>query len=232
MMPFARRAGTHTRATSRTGRTPSSASTTSATTWPSRSTTSSSAATSFAIVDEVDSILVDEARTPLIISGEPETAAADVLPVRPRRHGARGRAAHAQDGEGRGRDRALGRRLPLRREVQDRLARAVDDRRRSSARSASTTSTTRATSSLVNHLMQALKAQSLYKRDVDYVVQDGRGQDRRRVHRPHHGGPALERGPPPGDRGEGGRRASARRTSRSRRSRSRTTSASTRSSPA
>src|SRR6266852_4607688 len=30
---------------------------------------------SFAIVDEVDSILVDEARTPLIISGEPETAA-------------------------------------------------------------------------------------------------------------------------------------------------------------
>ena len=31
---------------------------------------------SFAIVDEVDSILIDEARTPLIISGEPETAAA------------------------------------------------------------------------------------------------------------------------------------------------------------
>ena len=29
----------------------------------------------FAIVDEVDSILIDEARTPLIISGEPETAA-------------------------------------------------------------------------------------------------------------------------------------------------------------
>src|ERR671925_1968370 len=31
---------------------------------------------SYAIVDEVDSILIDEARTPLIISGEPETAAA------------------------------------------------------------------------------------------------------------------------------------------------------------
>src|SRR3990170_6280569 len=29
----------------------------------------------YAIVDEVDSILVDEARTPLIISGQPETAA-------------------------------------------------------------------------------------------------------------------------------------------------------------
>src|SRR5205823_11048703 len=30
---------------------------------------------SYAIVDEVDSILIDAARTPLIISGEPETAA-------------------------------------------------------------------------------------------------------------------------------------------------------------
>src|SRR5881275_1855520 len=30
---------------------------------------------SYAIVDEVDSILIDEARTPLIISGEPQTAA-------------------------------------------------------------------------------------------------------------------------------------------------------------
>src|SRR5437773_8909851 len=29
----------------------------------------------YAIVDEVDSILIDEARTPLIISGEPQTAA-------------------------------------------------------------------------------------------------------------------------------------------------------------
>ena len=48
----------------------------------------------------------------------------DVLRLRARREGARGRAAHPQGDEGRGRDRALGRRLPLRREVQDRLARA------------------------------------------------------------------------------------------------------------
>jgi preprotein translocase subunit SecA len=34
----------------------------------------------YAIVDEVDSILVDEARTPLIISGEPETAASTRAP--------------------------------------------------------------------------------------------------------------------------------------------------------
>ncbi len=32
-----------------------------------------------------------------------------------------------------------------------------------------------------------------------------RGQDRRRVHRPHHGGPPLVGGPAPGRRGQGGR---------------------------
>ena len=38
----------------------------------------------FAIVDEVDNILIDEARTPLIISGQPEQAA-DLLQLRPPR---------------------------------------------------------------------------------------------------------------------------------------------------
>ena len=37
----------------------------------------------FAIVDEVDNILIDEARTPLIISGAPEQAARPLLHVRP-----------------------------------------------------------------------------------------------------------------------------------------------------
>jgi preprotein translocase subunit SecA len=37
-----------------------------------RSTRWSSAAFNYAIVDEVDSILIDEARTPLIISGPAE----------------------------------------------------------------------------------------------------------------------------------------------------------------
>ena len=57
-----------------------------------------------------------------------------------------------------------------------------------------------------------------------------RGEDHRRVHRPHPRGPALVGRPAPGGRGQGGRARSARRTRRSRRSRSRTTSASTRSS--
>ena len=55
--------------TSPTAPTTSSASTTSATTCRCAPICGSSAATPYAIVDEVDSILVDEARTPLIISG-------------------------------------------------------------------------------------------------------------------------------------------------------------------
>ena len=61
-----------TRATSRTAPTTSSASTTCATTWRCAPSTGCSAASRYAIVDEVDSVLIDEARTPLIISGPVE----------------------------------------------------------------------------------------------------------------------------------------------------------------
>ena len=55
--------------TSRTARTTNSASTTCVTTWSTTSPRAVSVGLYFAIVDEVDSILIDEARTPLIISG-------------------------------------------------------------------------------------------------------------------------------------------------------------------
>jgi len=54
--------------------TTSSASTTCVTTWRGPETSSSSAGHGFCIVDEVDSILIDEARTPLIISGPADQA--------------------------------------------------------------------------------------------------------------------------------------------------------------
>ena len=78
----------------------------------------------FAIVDEVDSILIDEARTPLIISGQPEQAAETYysfarVVTRPRaRRGLRGRreAPHrGADRAGRRQGRARARRRePLR----------------------------------------------------------------------------------------------------------------------
>ena len=131
---------------------------------------------SYAIVDEVDSILIDEARTPLIISGEPETAAKIYHDFAPHREDARGRAEQAQD-EGPGRDgRPGGRRLPLRREAQDGLAgsSAIEKVERAlGVENLYDPSNVQ----LVNHLIQALKAEALYKRDVDYVVQDGEVRD-------------------------------------------------------
>ncbi len=99
----------------------------------------------YAIVDEVDSILIDEARTPLIISGEPETAARtyyDFARVVKTLEG-----VHVNSGrEGRGRLRG---RRRLRRSTRSsrRSRRASRRSRRSSARSGSRTSTTRGTRS-------------------------------------------------------------------------------------
>src|SRR6184192_1057895 len=121
----------------------------------------------YAIVDEVDSILVDEARTPLIISGEPEVAAQTYydfarlarglqgIPHDPLLKGGNPDADYEYDEKhktvapGQAAIDAVERVL--------RIESLYDPRN----------------SQLVNHLIQALKAESLYKRDVDYVIQDG-----------------------------------------------------------
>ena len=80
----------------------------------------------YAIVDEVDSILIDEARTPLIISGEPTTAAKtyyDFARVVKGLDGAQSKGTKLEDEL-----LAARARLPLRREAQDRLADRVGDR--------------------------------------------------------------------------------------------------------
>ena len=75
----------------------------------------------FAIVDEVDNILIDEARTPLIISGAPEQAADLYEQVRQARAADGGR----QEARGHGPEDQEGLhgrlRLRVRREAQDRL---------------------------------------------------------------------------------------------------------------
>ena len=127
----------------------------------------------FAIVDEVDNILIDEARTPLIISGQPEQAADLYYKF------ARARAkidGAGQEARGaRGQVEGLGGRLRLRarREAQDGRGRPSAASRRPRSSSASTTSTSPSTATSSTTCMQALKAESLYKRDVDYAVIDG-----------------------------------------------------------
>src|SRR4026209_1019311 len=127
---------------------------------------------SYAIVDDVDSILIDEARTPLIISGEPETAAKtyyDFARVVRELEGApltRKTMKGEDETELSGADYLYDEKFKTVSPAQvalDKVERALGIDNLYDPRNVQ----------LVNHLTQALKAQSLYRRDVDYVVQDG-----------------------------------------------------------
>ena len=126
----------------------------------------------YAIVDEVDSILIDEARTPLIISGEPETAAKtyyDFARVVRELDGApltRKAIKGEDETELSGADYLYDEKFKTVSPAQtalDKVERALGVDNLYDPRNVQ----------LVNHLTQALKAESLYKRDVDYVIQDG-----------------------------------------------------------
>ena len=132
----------------------------------------------FAIVDEVDSILIDEARTPLIISGPAEESTDlyyEVDRIIPRlKTGAVTRRRH----QGRGpRGARSDRRLHRRREAQDRHAdRERDgqgraDARRTGCRRAG--STTRRTCRCSTTSTRRCARHALFQRDVDYMVKDG-----------------------------------------------------------
>src|SRR5437763_4197281 len=122
---------------------------------------------SYAIVDEVDSILIDEARTPLIISGEPEVAAqlyydfarvANRLRAVPHDPLRKGEAEDA-DFEYDEKHKTI---APTQSGVE-KFERALGVDNLYDPRN----------SQLVNHMIQALKAQALFHRDKDYVIQDG-----------------------------------------------------------
>ena len=128
----------------------------------------------FAIVDEVDNILIDEARTPLIISGAPEQAAQTYYTF--------ARLAKQMDGvQAKEKLRSLG-------ESKDTSEADYDYEYDEKHKTVAPTErgVKRAEEfigvdnlylgehgSLVNHLVQALKAESLYKKDKDYAVIDG-----------------------------------------------------------
>jgi len=124
----------------------------------------------YAIVDEVDSILIDEARTPLIISGEPQTAAKTYYDFARVVRGLSG----VQSKNTKIEDTALA-------EEYDYL---FDEKHKTVSPTESGIEKIEQALrienlydprnvQLVNHLSQALKAEALYKRDIDYVVQDG-----------------------------------------------------------
>src|SRR5437016_7038752 len=123
----------------------------------------------YAIVDEVDSILVDEARTPLIISGEPETAAQiyyDFARVAAQLQGYR-----ANPGDPKGAAETAGADYEF---DEKHKTVAVTEQGVAKVERALRIDNLYApqNSQLVNHLVQGLKAQSLYHNDVEYVIQD------------------------------------------------------------
>jgi preprotein translocase subunit SecA len=126
----------------------------------------------YAIVDEVDSILIDEARTPLIISGEPEVAAQtyyDFARVVKTLEGKQSEGVTPKgidETEQSGLDYTFDEKhktVSPSQSAIDKVERALGVENLYDPRNVQ----------LVNHLTQALKAQALYKRDVDYVIQDG-----------------------------------------------------------
>ncbi|HEU6444998.1 MAG TPA: preprotein translocase subunit SecA [Gaiellaceae bacterium] len=127
---------------------------------------------SYAIVDEVDSILIDEARTPLIISGEPEVAAqvyydfARVVKTLEGRQSEGLTPKGIDETEQSGLDFTFDEKHKTVSPSQtaiDKVERALGIDNLYDPRNVQ----------LVNHLNQALKAQALYHLDQDYVLQDG-----------------------------------------------------------
>ncbi|MEO7664750.1 MAG: preprotein translocase subunit SecA [Candidatus Limnocylindrales bacterium] len=119
----------------------------------------------FGIVDEVDNILIDEARTPLIISGQAEESGdlyyqfARLVPrLEPRPEAAPGEEAEGGDYFIDLKDRAVS---PTEEGV-DKIEKllGVDNMYDADPR-------------LARHFEQALRAHALYKRDRDYIVKDG-----------------------------------------------------------
>jgi preprotein translocase subunit SecA len=126
----------------------------------------------YAIVDEVDNILIDEARTPLIISGAPEQAAD--LYVKFARLAPQMRSGKTPEGMDPRMKKEFVADFDYEFDEKHKTIAVTERGVAKAERFLNIDHLYRAENGhLVNHLIQALKAESLYKRDVDYAVIDG-----------------------------------------------------------
>jgi preprotein translocase subunit SecA len=126
----------------------------------------------FAIVDEVDNILIDEARTPLIISGAPEQAA-DFY-VRFAKMARQLQAGKKPEGLDPRQKKDFVADYDYEFDEKHKTVSVTERGVGKAERFLGIEHLYRAENGhLVNHLHQSLKAESLYKRDVDYAVIDG-----------------------------------------------------------
>jgi len=126
----------------------------------------------YAIVDEVDNILIDEARTPLIISGAPEQAAD--LYKQFARLAPQMQAGKTPEGMDPRMKKEFVADFDYEFEEKHKTISVTEKGVAKAERFLGVDHLYRAENGhLVNHLIQSLKAESLYKRDVDYAVIDG-----------------------------------------------------------
>jgi preprotein translocase subunit SecA len=126
----------------------------------------------FAIVDEVDNILIDEARTPLIISGAPEQAAD--LYAKFARLAPKLKAGKTPEGLDPRSKKEFVADFDYEFEEKHKTVSVTEQGVAKAERFMGIDHLYRAENGhLVNHLIQSLKAESLYKRGYDYEVIDG-----------------------------------------------------------
>ncbi len=126
----------------------------------------------FAIVDEVDNILIDEARTPLIISGAPEQAAD--LYVKFARLAPQMKMGETPEGMDPRTKKQFVAEFDFEIDEKQKTVAITEQGVAKAERFLGIDHLYRAENGhLVNHLIQSLRAQALYKRDVDYAVIDG-----------------------------------------------------------
>jgi preprotein translocase subunit SecA len=126
----------------------------------------------FAIVDEVDNILIDEARTPLIISGAPEQAAD--LYVKFARLAPQMKAGKTPEGMDPRTKKQFMADFDFEVDEKHKTVSITEQGVSKAERFLGIDHLYRAENGhLVNHLIQSLRSEALYKRDVDYAVIDG-----------------------------------------------------------
>src|SRR5215204_1535651 len=126
----------------------------------------------YGIVDEVDNILIDEARTPLIISGAPEQAAE--LYVRFAKLAKIMKPGKRPEGMDPRTKKEFVADFDFEFDEKHKTVSVTEQGVEKAERFLGIDNLYRAENrALVNHLNQSLKAESLYKRDVDYAVVDG-----------------------------------------------------------
>jgi preprotein translocase subunit SecA len=126
----------------------------------------------FAVVDEVDNILIDEARTPLIISGAPEQAAD--LYAKFARLAPRLQAGKTPDGMDPRMKKEFVADFDYEFDEKHKTVAITEQGVAKAEKFMGIDHLYRAENGhLVNHLIQSLKAESLYRRDDDYAVIDG-----------------------------------------------------------